>query len=49
MVEDFFVSRCLGRRDIETLSGRQLEAMVILESNLAREKNDGQRNSGQPV
>ena len=49
MLEDFFVRRRLGVRDLEGLSARQVEAFVILEKELAMENNNGQRNSRQSV
>jgi hypothetical protein len=44
-VEEFFVRRRLRALDGEELSARQVEAFVILEKELAGEKNDGRQNA----
>ncbi len=49
LVEEFFVRRRLGARDIDSLTARQVEAFVILEKELAQEMNDGQHNSRQSL
>ncbi len=46
-VEEFFVRRRLGSRDIDALSARQVEAFVILEKALAGEMKDVQHNTRQ--
>jgi hypothetical protein len=45
LVEEFFVRRRLGGTTFEHLSGRQVDAFVILESALAEEKADGERRT----
>jgi hypothetical protein len=44
-VEEFFVRRSLGAMDFEALSAKQIEAFVILERELAAERNNGQQNT----
>ena len=47
LVEEFFVRRSLGGLNFEALSAKQVEAFVILERELAAERNHGQHNTRQ--
>jgi len=47
LVEEFFVRRKLAAFPMEALSVRQIEAFVILENELAAERNDGRHNTRQ--
>jgi len=49
LVEEFFVRRRLGIREIASLSARQVEAFVILERALAGEISDVQQNTRQDL
>ena len=49
LVEDFFVRRSLGPTNFEALSAKQVEAFVILERELAEERNHGQHTTRQVV
>ena len=44
-LDEFVVQRRLGRTDISRLSGRQVDAFLILEEAAAREIRDGQQDS----
>ncbi len=49
LVEEFFVRRRLGGIRAGELTAKQAEAFVILENELAAERNDGQRSARQAV
>ena len=45
LLDEFAVNRRLGRADVSRLSGRQVDAFLILEEAVAAEIKDGQQNS----
>ena len=47
LIEEFLVLRRLGARSLDGLTARQVDAFVILESELAIEVRDGQHNNRQ--
>ena len=49
LVEEFFVRRRLGMRGSPELAARQVDAFVILEKELAAERNDAQQHTRQAV
>jgi hypothetical protein len=49
LVEEFLVRRRLGEAGIANLTAKQVEAFVILEKELAGEKNNGQHTTRQAV
>lgn len=49
MVEDFFARRRLGGIRVSELTAKEAEAFVILENELASERNDGQHSARSTV
>ena len=49
LVEEFFARRRLGGMDLRELSGRQVDAFLILEEAVAAEIRDGEHNSRNAV
>ena len=45
LLDEFAVRRRLGRVDVTNLSGRQVDAFLILEEAVAEEIRDGQQNA----
>ena len=45
LLDDFAVRRRLGKVDISEMSGRQVDAFLVLEEAVAREIRDGQQDS----
>ena len=49
MVEEFLVWRRIGGAAVSELSARQVEAFVVLENAMEREKRNGERNTRDAV
>ena len=45
LLDEFVIRRRLGRTEISEMSGRQVDAFLILEEAVAEEIRDGQQNS----
>lgn len=49
LVEEFFVWKCVGAAAAAELSARQVEAFVVLENAMERERRNGERHTGNVV